>query len=194
MVSKAFTGGDALEKYLSNLGRKLNRSDTLKVGFLEGATYPDGTPVAYVAAIQEWGATINREAHTQTIYRQVNNAGTGFNKSGRFVKRKNANFASDHEVGPYTITIPARPFFRTMIAEKSGGWGPGLAHNLVNVSYDVSDALGKLGKEMSGQLKDSIRDWETPPNAPSTIAKKGRNKPLIDTGHMLNSVSYEVNT
>jgi len=30
------------------------------------------------------------------------------------------------------------------------------------------------------------------PNAPSTIAQKGSSKPLIDTGSMLNSITYAV--
>jgi hypothetical protein len=34
----------------------VSRATTLRVGFLEGAKYPDGTPVAMVAAIQNDGA------------------------------------------------------------------------------------------------------------------------------------------
>jgi hypothetical protein len=34
----------------------------------------------------------------------------------------------------------------------------------------------------------------TPPLAASTIARKGHSKPLISTGLMVNSVSYEVIT
>ena|ERR1700739_4989514 len=40
---------------LDEIARKLNKAGTLKVGFLEGATYPDGTSVAEVAAYQEFG-------------------------------------------------------------------------------------------------------------------------------------------
>lgn len=48
-----------------------------------------------------------------------------------------------------------------------------------------------MGDGIRGQLQTSIRDWTTPPNSPDTIAKKGFNKPLIDTSHMLNSVDYD---
>lgn len=51
-----FTGGDKLRSYLSDLARKVVTPATLEVGFLEGATYPDGTSVALVAAVQEFGA------------------------------------------------------------------------------------------------------------------------------------------
>ena len=39
-------GGDKLAGYLSDLAKKVTNASTLKVGFLENATYPDGTPTA----------------------------------------------------------------------------------------------------------------------------------------------------
>jgi len=50
------SGGDKLNQYLNDLGKKLGSKQTLQVGFLPKATYPDGTSVAMVAAIQEFGA------------------------------------------------------------------------------------------------------------------------------------------
>lgn len=43
-----------LEAYLKNMEEKLNATE-VRIGFLEGATYPDGTPVAMVAARNEYG-------------------------------------------------------------------------------------------------------------------------------------------
>lgn len=43
-----------LEAYLKNMEEKLNATE-VRVGFLGGATYPDGTPVAMVAARNEYG-------------------------------------------------------------------------------------------------------------------------------------------
>lgn len=54
-MAKAFRGGAKLEAYLANLASKVRNPGTLRVGFLEGATYPDGTPVALVAATNEFG-------------------------------------------------------------------------------------------------------------------------------------------
>ena len=50
------TGGAALERKLRELARQMSRPATLRVGFLEHATYPNGTPVAMIAAIQDYGA------------------------------------------------------------------------------------------------------------------------------------------
>jgi hypothetical protein len=50
------SGGERLEAHLRKIAAKLSKGGLLKVGFLEGATYPDGTSVATVAAIQNYGA------------------------------------------------------------------------------------------------------------------------------------------
>ena len=49
-------GGDKFRALLKDLGQKLNKKRVLRVGFLPGQTYPDGTPVATIAAIQDSGA------------------------------------------------------------------------------------------------------------------------------------------
>jgi hypothetical protein len=143
-------GGDKFERELAELARKLAKPASLRVGFLQGATYPDGKPVAMIAAIQEYGAP-----------------GAG---------------------------IPPRPFFRNMIAEKSSEWPKGVGDLLVATKGDVEQTLEVTGAAIAGQLRQSIIDLWEPPLAPSTIARKGFDKPLIDTGHMLKSIDHEVTT
>ena len=50
-----FSGGDALEAKLAEIAAKLGEGKTLRVGFLEGAKYPDGQSVAMIAAGNEFG-------------------------------------------------------------------------------------------------------------------------------------------
>lgn len=47
---------EKMQAYLTDLAKHLASGAALKVGFLAGATYPDGTSVATVAAIQNFGA------------------------------------------------------------------------------------------------------------------------------------------
>lgn len=54
-MASPLSGGEKLERYLAQLHMKLGRKDELSVGFLEGAAYPDGTPIAMVAAVNEYG-------------------------------------------------------------------------------------------------------------------------------------------
>ena len=50
-----FTGGEAFKAKLQEMMQQAGENLTLRIGFLEGATYPDGTPVAQVAALNEYG-------------------------------------------------------------------------------------------------------------------------------------------
>lgn len=159
------TGGSKFEDAIKELVKKLDKPYTLRVGFLEGATYPDGTKVAEVAIFNEFGRTV-----TVTRKRSVKN-----------------------ELGGSYYQLP-RPFFRNMIAEKSSSWPKGIAYQLKATNYDVELTLVRAGQKIKAQLQKSIRDLKTPPLAPSTIRRKGFSKPLIDTGQMLKSVDYEIET
>lgn len=141
-------GGERMEAALRELSKKVSKPGTLRVGFLEGATYPDGTSVPLVAAIQNFGAP--------------------------------------------SRGIPPRPFFSNMVAAEAESWGPALGKVLAAADYDVPLSLGRMGEHIRGQLQQSIRDTDSPPLAQSTIDRKGFDKPLVDTGHMLNSTDYEV--
>lgn len=58
----AFSGGEALEKKLKEMAEKLGDGKVLRVGFLEGAPYPNGgPPVAMVAAANEFGNPANNQ-------------------------------------------------------------------------------------------------------------------------------------
>lgn len=186
-----FKGGDRLERRLREIAENAGRANTVRVGFLEGATYPNGLPVAQIAAINEFGGTATVPAHDVTVNRKVKSNGE-FAQNGRFVKADKANFQTVHHVDEYTVTIPARPFFRGMIQAHKGEWGPDLGKIIKDADYDSSLALGRLGKHIGEQLQDSIREISDPPNATSTIQKKGFDKPLIESSHMLQSVDFEV--
>ena len=50
------TGGDKFQKHLARIREAASQPAVLRVGFLEKAKYPDGTPVAMVGATQNYGA------------------------------------------------------------------------------------------------------------------------------------------
>lgn len=52
------SGGDKLEKKLAEIAAKAGAAGTLRVGYLEGSTYPDGTSVPMVAAVNEYGRMV----------------------------------------------------------------------------------------------------------------------------------------
>lgn len=55
MAAVVITGGQAAAAALAALAERTGSASSLKVGFLEGATYPDGTSVPFVAAMNEFG-------------------------------------------------------------------------------------------------------------------------------------------
>ena len=54
-MSARMKGGANLAKYLADLKRNATSAQRVDIGFFRDATYTDGTPVATVAAVQEFG-------------------------------------------------------------------------------------------------------------------------------------------
>jgi hypothetical protein len=100
--------------------------------------------------------------------------------------------AAFNEYGVPARHQPPRPFFRRMIKAKQGEWPKAMADLLKANNYNVKLVLGLTGVVIEGQLRQSIIDLVDPPLSPYTIARKGFDKPLIDTKLMLNSVTHEV--
>jgi hypothetical protein len=53
-------------------------------------------------------------------------------------------------------------------------------------------ALGQMGNFLVGAVRKQIRNGHFVPLKPATIRRKGSSKPLIDTGQMMNGVTYVV--
>lgn len=87
---------------------------------------------------------------------------------------------------------PPRPFFRNMISKESPNWPLRMAALAKKLNYDGEQVLAIMGEDVKGALQQSINNLTDPALAPSTIADKGFAKPLIDTGKMIHSISYEV--
>lgn len=90
-----------------------------------------------------------------------------------------------------TAKIPMRPFLRNAIAKNERKWGDSVKTALIGTN-DGEKALKMLGEIMRGDIVLSLTNLNTPPNAPSTIKQKGSSNPLIDTGLLRNSISWEL--
>ena len=88
-----------------------------------------------------------------------------------------------------TTRTPSRPFFRTMIAQKSAKWGDNVARVLKANNYDVARTLDITGEKIIEQLQDSIINGGWQGNAESTIAIKGFDKPLVHDAIMLRGIT-----
>lgn len=109
-----------------------------------------------------------------------------------------ANGASIAEVATYneygTSRIPSRPFI-AIATDESKGWQSEVKKQVggITSSADVNGALNTIGEQMKKNIKNVIGDRsKLKPNAPSTIAKKGFDAPLIDTGKLQEAIDFEV--
>lgn len=161
MANVKWDGG--IERYVKRLEEAAKVE--VRIGILEGARYPDGTPVAAVAYANETGTWGN----------------------------------------------PRRPFMHRTFKKYSTQWTTGIM-KMINDNVDnpaiVHKAFEMAGMKAAGQMKKVIRQWNPSDprlNSPKTIEakrKRGRSGPnltpikpeiaLIDTGHMINSIDYEV--
>lgn len=91
------------------------------------------------------------------------------------------------------VPIPPRPFMK-MAFDKNRQELRTVREKYLKSVLDnrmtAQRALGLIGEWFAGTIKRTIRDGKFEANAPYTIAKKGSDKPLIDTGQMLNSVQH----
>jgi hypothetical protein len=56
----------------------------------------------------------------------------------------------------------------------------------------IDQLLTEIGKRARDAVKKAISDGDYAPLSPRTVAAKGSSVPLIDTGTMMRSVTFEV--
>lgn len=138
-------------KVFDELKRRLVGERLVRVGFPQGKSEADGTPVAMIAAVHEFGSP---------------------------------------ERG-----IPERSFLRSGMRENGEKYVRLNKVNLVRIlrgQLTVEQALGQLGEMAKGDVQQKIRSGDFAPLKPATVNRKGSSKPLVDTGQMVQSVTYEL--
>ena len=104
-----------------------------------------------------------------------------------------AEYAAWNEFG--TRTIPSRPFMRTYfdasVSRLERFATNGVTQTLLGRAT-FSQFLNAAGVFMVDGVKKSISTGAWLPNAPMTVALKGSSTPLIDSGVMLNSVTFAI--
>lgn len=188
-----------MQAVLHELRTRVKSSATLNVGWDDRTNYPDGTPVAIVARVQEYGATINHPGGTRYITDAVIRRKNRLMMTTRFV---GPDFKGDtFTTGAHKIVVPARPFIRPAITEHGDKWLKNVMHDLAETDLPLDVILERVGMEIIGDIQSAIKAVMTPPLAPSTRRrrlKKGfsdmstATKPLIDTGLMLRTIRSEV--
>ena len=94
-----------------------------------------------------------------------------------------------------TDTIPARPFLTAWFDENLDllfFWVKGEFSLVAQGKQSKDQALRRVGEKCVAAIKQRMVSRIPPPNRPSTIAKKGSDIPLIDTGLLWSSIGAYV--
>lgn len=180
-VTVKIQGGDKYKKFLAKMAEI---AGGVKAGIFGDATTTTengrSMHVAEYAAYNEFGATI---AVTP--------------KMRAWFHYQGIHLSKDTE----SIRIPARPFMRTVAKEKPKTWIGTMVKYLRGKAENPAawkDALGLAGEQMKSDIVDSIQNGSWTPNSPATVMmkeSKGKSEPdhpLMDTGHMIAAVTYQV--
>lgn len=91
------------------------------------------------------------------------------------------------------VHIPPRPFIRFTFDHNLNRWtqlAGDLAFKVFIREIDYQDVYPILGNAIVEDLKQTIKEFSNPKNAPLTIAKKGFDDPLIENGTLRDSINW----
>lgn len=167
-------GGGNLSRYLGDMAAKIERAHTLRVGFLETAKYEDGTPVAAVAAINNFGAPgagiPARPFFTETVDRGASEWGE------KFAKIFKQTGGDAERALTFLGTIVADELREAIIAMNAP------ANSMVTNILKDRFPTGDYGPD---DVWQAFRDAANGVTAPA-------GKPLVWSGVMLDSIDSEV--
>lgn len=178
---------DAIQKAL----RELMTDKFVTVGIHEdaGNVESDDLTMAGLGAVHEFGADINHPGGTS--YGYASKAASDRNEV-RFLK-SGQGYMELGVTSPHVIKIPARPWLNPGVASGNDEY-----LNIITTTLEKGgtpeQALNKVGVVAVGKVQKYMTDLRSPPNAASTIKKKGSSNPLIDNGHLRASVTYKIDS
>jgi hypothetical protein len=101
-----------------------------------------------------------------------------------------------HEYGVPSRNIPERSFLRATIRKNHSEYKKFLEKAVTQIylgKLTVKQSLALLGEKAVSNIRTRIIKHIPPPLQPETIWRKQSTTPLIDTGQLLNSITYKVN-
>lgn len=94
------------------------------------------------------------------------------------------------------VTIPARPLLRTSAIAADASINrrmPAISKSILKGAVSPTQAMQMVGELVIESISDTLKNNDFEPNAPYTVAKKGFNKPLVETGLLGQTVQAKVN-
>jgi hypothetical protein len=93
----------------------------------------------------------------------------------------------------FGLGVPKRPFMNMAFTKNKNNYRKIIKKQLSKIEkLDFIEFLNSLGLKAQGDVQKAIVGLRNPANSPMTIKLKGSSNPLIDSGHMLQSVTFIV--
>lgn len=172
-------GSDKVMKALEDIARSMG-GGSVSVGFMEDATYSDGMPVAAVAFWNEYGHQGRFPSPPRPFFRTMiaEESPTWPKKMAGLAKATKYN-------GPRVLA---------MMGEDIRG---ALQQSIINLTEPKLSPTTLMLRKIFGNSPENIRARDV--LAAQSLVQEGQTgatgtqaKPLVWTGHMLNSVTYKV--
>jgi hypothetical protein len=107
-----------------------------------------------------------------------------------------AELAAVLHYGTEDGSIPARPFLAMAFDEQReelSKLGGELMSEVLEGKMDSGRALGLMGAKLAAEAKKVISTGDKlQANSPATVAAKGSSRPLVDTGRLLNAITWAI--
>jgi len=189
MIEFSVEGLQQVQDEINNRLREFETDKFVTVGIHESDSGRDSDEItnAQLGATMEFGAEIDHPGGTSYGYatqRDAENGAVRFLKSGQ-------GFMELGRTSPHKITIPARPWLYPGVESGSLQYVQAL-ERAVNDGKSLQESLEIVGVIAVASVRKYMTDLRTPPNASSTIRKKGSSNPLIDSGSLRGSVDAVV--
>ena len=173
------TGGDKFQAALAEIAKKLSTGSTVKVGFMAGATEPDGTSIPMIAAILEMGAP-NAGIPPRPFMRNMI-----ADKSGEWP----AMIEAELQNNGYDAAKALAALGHVIEGQ--------LAESITSFTDPPLSPITVMLRGMRRNKPDLVVTGATVGEAARRVAAGKTNygassKPLVDQGNMLNSITSEV--
>lgn len=179
MAGHSLQGADGVAKALEAIAKRMGGGE-VAIGFMEGATYPDGTPVAAVAFWNEFGHGGNFPAPPRPFFRNMiaKESPTWPKKMAALAK------ATDYD-GAKVLALMGEDIKGALQQSLNDIVEPALSKTTLMLRSIYGNSHSEI------RARDVLAAQELVAEG-NKGAEGTQAKPLIWTGHMLNSISYEV--
>lgn len=144
----------------------------VEIGIFSDSTRDDNTPMLVIAYVHEFGAQIPKRSSGKE-----NTQATKTTASNSYIVIPERSYLrAGFDANIYDITQE----FEYLISQ------------VLTLKISGSTALNLIGASVTTKIQEYLVNLKEPPLKPATIKAKGSSNPLVDTGQLMNSITWKI--